>query len=73
MGGWINRETKALIHHLKGNGRKLYQAIRCMACGYKFRTPLYKVGNYSDGYSGEFRKESDPCPKCKTRTIMEEA
>jgi len=54
-------------------GRKLYKTIKCMSCKHKFRTPVYMAHNaFKGGFSNEKRKESDPCPKCGRRMILDD-
>ena len=52
---------------------KLYQTIRCMSCRYVFRTPVYcSHSAHRNGFDvHNKRKESDPCPKCKAKTVIE--
>ena len=70
MGGFINRDKEENSDRRYRISRKLYRTIECMGCKYKFRTPIYRSGNILDGFGNDVRKESDPCQRCGSRTVL---
>jgi len=51
--------------------RILYKNYKCMSCGTFRRTPIYGTSiNTRDGFSSFKRKESDPCQRCGSRTVL---